>query len=249
MVWRPIVETVVVLMFYLPPFVQAIAALYLVQSVVRRRFHRREAILCFLVVWSALFYLQVLIRSDFNHLVITLPPFFLLTAFGWSIVREKIADYRNVNIALSAAFAGLAALLLWLVHSFALPDVTRANEELKLARGGVHIEQARAVADFVQRLQADVPPDRSMLALPYQPMFYFLCEPRNPTRWNYLWPGDQSAQDHERLIDEAERDPPAVVLLGQEREVAAFAPTIIEYLRVHYLWSGNVGDIGIYVRF
>ena len=80
-------------------------------------------------------------------------------------------------------------------------------------------------------------------------MFYFLCERRNPTRWNYLWPGDQSAQDHERLIDEAERDPPAVVLLAQQREVAAFAPTIIEYLRVHYLWSGNVGDIGIYVRF
>ena len=179
----------------------------------------------------------------------TLPPFFLLTAFGWSIVREKIADYRNVNIALSAAFAGLAALLLWLVHSFALPDETRANEELKLARGGVRIEQARAVADFVQRLQADVPPDRSMLALPYQPMFYFLCERRNPTRWNYLWPGDQTAQDHEHLIEEAERDPPAVVLLGQQREVAAFAPAIIDYLRAQYLWTGNVGDVGIYVRF
>jgi hypothetical protein len=203
----------------------------------------------FLVVWSALFYLQVLIRSDFTHLVITLPPFFLLTAFGWSIVREKIADYRKTKVTLSAAFAGLVALFLWLVHSFALPDVTRANEELKLDRGGVRIEHAQAVADFVRRLQADVPPERSILALPYQPMFYFLCERRNPTRWNYLWPGDQSAQDHERLIDEAERDPPAVVLLAQGREVAVFAPTIIEYLRARYLWSGNVGDIGIYVRF
>ncbi|PYL06451.1 MAG: hypothetical protein DME33_13695 [Verrucomicrobia bacterium] len=249
MVWRPIVETAVAVMFYLPPFVQVIAALYLVQSVISRRFRRREAVLCFLVVWSALFYLQVLIRSDFTHLVITLPPFFLLTAFGWSIVHEKIADYCNVNIALSATFAGLAALLLWLVHSFALPDVTRAEEELKLDRGGVRIEHARALTDFVQRLQADVPPERSMLALPYQPMFYFLCERRNPTRWNYLWPGDQSAQDHERLVEDAERDPPAMVLLAQEREVAGFAPTIIEYLRVHYLWSGKVGDIGIYVRF
>jgi hypothetical protein len=249
MVWRPILETAVMLMFYLPPFVQAVAALYLVQSVVSRRFRWREAILCFLVVWSALFYLQVLIRSDFTHLVITLPPLFLLTAFGWSIVREKIANYRKVNVTLSAAFAGLVASLLWLVHSFVLPDVTRANEELKLARGGVRIEHAQAVVDFVQHVQADVPPDRCILALPYQPMFYFLCERRNPTRWNYLWPGDQSAQDHERLVEEAERDPPAVVLLGQEREVVAFAPTIIEYLRAHYLWSGNVGDIGIYVRF
>jgi hypothetical protein len=246
---RSVWETVVVLLFYLPPFVQAIAMLYLAPSLISRRFRRPEAILAFLLVWSGLFYLQVIVRSDFTHLVITLPPFFLLTAFGWSIVHEKIANHCKMDIALSAVFATLVISFLWLLHSFALPDVTHANEQLGLDRGGVRIEHAHAVADFVQRLQADVPPERSILALPYQPMFYFLCERRNPTRWNYLWPGDQTAQDHERLVEEAERDPPAIVLLGQQREVAALAPTIIDYLRVHYLWSGNVGDIGIYVRF
>ena len=248
-VWRSLWESAAVLLFYLPPFVQAIASLYLVRSVISRQFGRREALLTFLVVWSALFYLQVLIRSDFTHLVITLPPFFLLTAFGWSIVRQKIANHCKVNITLSAVLAGLIVLVLWLLHSFALPNVTRANEQLALDRGGVRIEQAHVVADFVQHLQATIPPDRSILALPYQPMFYFLCERRNPTRWNYLWPGDQTTQDHERLIEEAERDPPAVVLLAQQHEVAEFAPTIIEYLRAHYLWTADVGDIGIYVRF
>jgi hypothetical protein len=236
-------------LFYLPPFVQAIASLYIVRSLVVCRFRRREAILAFLVVWSVLFYLQVVIRSDFTHLVITLPPFFLLTAFGWSIVREKITNHRRVNIALSAVFATSIASFLWILHSFALPNVTRANEPLALARGGVRIEQAHLIADFIQRLQASVPPDRSILVLPYQPMFYFLCERRNPTRWNYLWPGDQTAQDHERLIEEAERDPPAIVLLAEQRDVAAFAPAIVEYLRERYLWTGDVGDIAIYVRF
>ncbi len=242
-------ETAVVLLFYLPPIVQAIASLYVVRSVISRRFGRREALLTFLVIWSALFYLQVIVRSDFTHLVITLSPFFLLMALGWSIVHEKMANYRKTNVALSAVFAILVALFLWILHSFALPDVTRANEQLALDRGGVRIEQAHVVADFVQRLQASVPPDRSILVLPYQPMFYFLCERRNPTRWNYLWPGDQTAQDHERLIEEAERAPPAIVLLAERRDVAAFAPTIIEYLRAHYLWTADVGDIGIYVRF
>jgi len=64
-----------------------------------------------------------------------------------------------------------------------------------------------------------------------------------------LWPGDQTAQDHERLIEEAERDPPAMVLLAEQRHVAAFAPAIIEYLRERYLWTSEVGDIAIYVRF
>jgi hypothetical protein len=248
-VWRSVWETAVVLLFYLPPFVQAIALLYIVRSVISRRFGRREALLTFLVIWSALFYLQVIIRSDFTHLAITLSPFFLLTAFDWSIVHEKIANYRKLKLALSVVVAILVASFLWILHSFALPDGTRANEQLALERGGVRIEQAHVIADFVQRLQASVPPERSILVLPYQPMFYFLCERRNPTRWNYLWPGDQTAQDHERLIEEAERDPPAIVLLAQQRDVAAFAPTIVEYLRARYLWTGDVGDIAIYVRF
>jgi hypothetical protein len=242
-------EDAVVLLFYLPPFVQAIATLYLVQSLIGCRFRSREAILAFLVVWSALFYLQVIIRSDFTHLVMTLPPFFLLTAFSWSMACEEMANYRKIKIALSAVFATLAASFLWFLHSFALPDVTWANEQLALDRGGVRVEQANVVVHFVRRVQASVRPDRSILALPYQPMFYFLCERRNPTRWNYLWPGDQTAHDHERLIEEVERDPPAMVLLSQQREIAAFAPAIIEYLRAHYLWTGDVGDVGIYVRF
>ena len=249
MIWRSIWETAVVLLFYLPPFVQAIALLYLVLSIVRRRFGRHEAVLTFLVVWSALFYLQVMIRSDFTHLMIALPPFFLLMAFGWSIARQKFANYHKLNLALSGIFAILVASFLWVLHSFALPDVTRANEPLTLKRGGVRIEQAHVIADFVQSLQARVPPDHSILVLPYQPMLYFLSERRNPTRWNYLWPGDQTALDHERLIEEAERDPPAIVLLAEQRKVAAFAPGIIEYLRERYLWTGELGDIAIYVRF
>jgi len=247
---RPsVLENAVVLSFYLPAFVQAIAALYLVRSLISRRFRRREAILAFLIIWAALFYLQVIIRSDFTHLVMALPPFFLLAAFSWSIACEEIANYRKIKIALSAAFAALVASFLWTLHSFALPDVTQANEQLTLERGGVRIERAHAVADFIHRLQASVPPERSILALPYQPMFYFLCERRNPTRWNYLWPGDQTARDHERLIEEAERDPPALVLLSRQGEIAAFAPAIIEYLRAHYLWTSDIGDIAIYVRF
>ena len=79
-------------------------------------------------------------------------------------------------------------------------------------------------------------------------MFYFLCERRNPTRWNYLWPGDQTARDYEHLIDEAEHDPPAVVLLSEQRELAAFAPAIVEYVQGHYIRADDGGDLAIYVR-
>jgi hypothetical protein len=63
-----------------------------------------------------------------------------------------------------------------------------------------------------------------------------------------LWPGDQTTRDHERFIEEAEHDPPAVVLLSEQRELAAFAPTIVEYVESHYVRTGNFGNLVIYVR-
>jgi hypothetical protein len=245
---QAIVDNAVVFLFYIPPVIQALGALWLLYAAVRRRFRRREAILTFLVVWSALFYCQVLVRSDQTHLMITLPPLFLLMAFEWSIVRETLARFRKTGIVLSAAFAILVGSFLWILRPIALPDVTPDNELLAIERGGVRIPRARMVADFVRRLQTVVPPERSILVLPYEPMFYFLCERRNPTRWNYLWPGDQTARDHERLIREAERDPPAVVLLMQQQKFADYAPTIVEYVQRQYIYSETVGDIAIYVR-
>ncbi len=241
-------NTAVVILFYISPFVQAIGALYLVYAVVRSRFRRREAFLAFLVAWSALFYLQASVRSDQTHLMFALPPFFLLTAFEWSIVREAVANHRKVEMALSTAFAILVGSFLWILRPIELPDVTRDTQMVTLERGGVRIERADVVVDFVRRLQAFVPPTRSILVLPYEPMFYFLCERRNPTRWNYLWPGDQTSRDYERLIEEAERDPPAVVLLSQQREVTKYAPAIVEYVQAHYIHTDDVGDIAIYVR-
>ncbi|MEY2484716.1 MAG: hypothetical protein QOH39_364 [Verrucomicrobiota bacterium] len=245
---RSILDTAVVLLFYLPPFVQTIAALYLGQFLFRGLFRLREAVLLFLTVWSALFYLQVTIRSDQTHLLMTLPPFFLLTAFGYSIVRETIANRRAIDIILSIILATLAASFLWILRPIALPDISQATGQLALERGGVRIEQASGVATFVKSLQAYVPPTRSILALPYQPMFYFLCERRNPTRWNYLWPGDQTARDHERFIEEAERDPPAVILVSEQRQLDAFAPAIVAYVDAHYTPTDQVGGIAIYVR-
>src|SRR2546423_14960522 len=119
---------------------------------------------------------------------------------------------------------------------------------LKLERGGVRIEKAQFVEDFVRQLQDYVPPTRSILALPYQPMFYFLCERRNPTRWNYLWPGDQSPADHQRFVEEAEHDPPAVVLLSERGELEKYAPVIVEYIEHHYEQTDQFGNLAIYVR-
>ena len=150
------------------------------------------------------------------------------------------------KISISILTAAAAICFLCLTSAVALPDLRKFNEVLELDRGGVRIDNGRFVSDFVRRVQQYVPPDRSILCLPYLPMFYFLCERRNPTRWNYLWSGDQTARDYGRLMDEAERDPPAVVLLSERREVATFAPTIIEYVEKRYTHQVKRAPTGAY---
>ena len=63
-----------------------------------------------------------------------------------------------------------------------------------------------------------------------------------------MWPGDQTARDYERFIDEAEHDPPAVVLLSEQRQLDAFAPAILEYVRAKYTRTDDGGGLAIYVR-
>ena len=116
-----------------------------------------------------------------------------------------------------------------------------------LERGGVRVENAEATADVVRAMQKYAPPDRSILCLPYQPMFYFLCERRNPTRWNYLWPGDQTASDYEALILQAKNDPPAVVLIMKEQAMSSYASAILDYVHAEYRRAGDSADLGVYL--
>ena len=247
----PLSENAWVMLFYVPPLVQLLAAIYLVRSIKRNVFCPRQGVLMFLITWSALFSFQALTRSDLEHLLPTLAPFFLLVCFAWSLLIEHVKKRRHVlafNLSIAAAIC--ASAWLFVVYDAAIPELNESAGPLRLARaGGLRIPQPEILTDFVHRLQAYVPPEHSILALPYEPMFYFLTERRNPTRWNYLWPGDQTAADHAHLIAEAERDPPDIVLLTIEHRFASEAQAVVQYVHDHYdLVAGNENDLNIYIR-
>ena len=65
-------------------------------------------------------------------------------------------------------------------------------------------------------------------------MLYFLCERRNPTRWNFLWPGDQTPAELSALVEQARRDPPAAVVLFEEPKLQSYAPGVLDYIHHDY---------------
>jgi hypothetical protein len=239
-------QNTTILLYYLPPALIVFALAFGLWRIIRGGFRFADTLLAFLLVWAALFYFQVLTRSDLEHLLITLPPIFLLGAYAFHLLRQNLYAWPILKLSITAVVAALTLSVLWLARPVAWPTLNKATERLSLPRGGVRVENGAWLTDFVRGVQQYVPPDRPILALPYQPMFYFLCERRNPTRWNYLWPGDQTARDHEALIDQVKKDPPAAVFITGENDMAVYAPAILDYVHAEYRHAGSFDVLAVY---
>jgi hypothetical protein len=231
--------------FYLPPVLAGSVLLWVVWRVFRRQFGRPEVIAAFLVAWMLLFYCQVLTRSDTYHLCTTLVPFLILAAYccqlSWVSTHSKLARF-----ALCFVPSVTISAFIWLTSPEMMANPKDDYFDLNVNRGGIRSPEADWVTNFVRGVQAYVPPDRSILALPYQPLFYFLCERRNPTRWNYLWPGDQTPEDHAALVEQAKRDPPAVIFITDEAAMNGFAPVIMNYIHEQYEHRGDFVQMSVY---
>ena len=244
--------------FYFPPVIEIIAAIRLLKVIVHRSFDFKEAHTAFILVWSALFYCQVLTRSDTHHLMITLPPFFILCACCLQAFLKAIGDAvekttQRLSAPLTAksivavVIGAMATGFLLSTAPLLLASPKGSLETIHIERAGVQVKSADILEDYVRIVQKYAATDRSILVLPYNPMFYFLCERRNPTQWNYLWPGDQTPEEHQILIRQAKSDPPAIVLVAGESDVKIYAPAIIDYVHTEYRVAHNFGGLLFYL--
>ena len=234
-------------LYYVVPLAVLIGMTRLVGAVVRRRFGAEEAKLVLLVAFAGLFYCQVFARSDLPHLLVTLPPFFVLAAveFDW-LSRVIAARAKRPVFARRLAACGVAAAVagfIWMSRLLWFHPVLPANSKFTIPRAQVRVPAAENLQSVIQAVQQLAVRDRSILCLPYQPMIYFLSERRNPTRWNYLWPGDQTAADLSALIDQARRDPPAAVLLFEEEKMQAYAASVLDYVHANYHVAADAGGV------
>ena len=248
-------------LFYLVPTFYVLAALNLLRTALaRRRFDADLGVQAFVLVFSILFYLQALTRSDIYHLLITLSPFFIVLAWTAADVSMSIGEAVNRRArkwplswvtppVVLGTFGAIGAYLLLLVSPAMLTSTKPPIRTLHLERGGVGMDpiSAKTLEGIVALIQKHAAPDRSMLSLPYEPMLYFLAERRNPTRWNYLWPGDQTPDDHRALVAQAEKDPPAVIVLTGEKEMQRHAVTIMDYVHSRFQVEEQIGRWKIYV--
>jgi 4-amino-4-deoxy-L-arabinose transferase-like glycosyltransferase len=175
-------------------------------------------------------------RSDVAHLeyVAALP-------YGLA----GIAVYRFVPArprAWIAVFFGVWAAV------FASQAMARGSRTIETPVGEVRASAADAPG--VVELLARVRPHQSLFVYPYKPLFYFLTQAQNPSRFSYLQPGLMTAQDAALVLSELKARPPDWVLyldLSQAefervfpsgRNVTAHFPDLEDWIKANYQPNG-----------
>jgi hypothetical protein len=235
-------------LLYLPPLIEVVMAIWLASLALRRRFKTEHAVIMFVLIISILFYCQVLTRSDIFHMLITLPPFFILLSLAVHALSSAFnKPWFSAGVKIVMAF--IAASFLLYTKPVFLPSPGNDLKTISLERSRVKTDAAVAdsIENIVGMIQKYSGPDDSILCLPYQPMYYFLSERRNPTRWNYIWAGDQTAEDFNQLIEQARAAHPAVVVLFKRERMFRFATPIVDYVNRDYKLLRDDGSAAIYI--
>jgi hypothetical protein len=197
----------------------------------------------FFIALTTLFYLQVLTRSDLDHLVITAPPAWVLLAWlSGNITSSSVplieagSALRPIKPVFKVTWVATVLVILVIAQHLALPPLIRDGRQVNVARAGLYLsnEMAGTVEQVVGQLRQHASEEESVLVLPYHPVYYFLAERRDPTRWGYLWPGDQTDADHRELIAQARRDPPAIIVVHDLAGTRSYAGPVIDWIESEY---------------
>jgi hypothetical protein len=196
-----------------------------------------EAIGLFLTSWALLFHMQVTVRSDLAHLVLTLSPVLVLLAWlpGYAMRALGMAEQRTLwkPIIPAAGTIGFASMFIIAWHMLLPPTEVHAQPITSEQAGIFENDAAETNAVLASIMEHSAPGD-ALLALPYHPAYYVLADRRNPTRWGYHWPGDRTDAELAQLIAQCEQDMPAVVVIHDRDSTATYLGPVVEWVEAHY---------------
>jgi len=215
---------------------------------VMRKSSSRDFGALLVIVFGVLSFRVALARSDALHLHLVMPiPIVLLFWHVWlllgrlgSTVNRRVL--RLVNVVEFGVFVGAA---LFLVDALTLSgirvavvgeQVARLGEEIRLVaqelpapsqirRVDIPLGETNTVADVVRYVHAHTRPQDPILAVPNMPVFYFLTDRLNPTRFEALAQLVTNEQRVEAFRDFQKRPPALVLFHGGENNIDRIPPS------------------------
>jgi 4-amino-4-deoxy-L-arabinose transferase-like glycosyltransferase len=178
-------------------------------------------------------------RPDFTHFVYVVPMLFVLLAW--------IIDGQMLPSAIRRALPVLIFGLLLSSVSFGLAILTQplnARYTLQTRRGTLKASHPDEILEYVQR---HVPAGQTLLVYPYLPLYYYLTDTHNPTRYEYLMPAFHTPDQYQQVVRELKADQTRIIVFepsfreklpvgfpGASPEMLSAPDPVADYINSHY---------------
>ena len=138
-------------------------------------------------------------------------------------------------------------------HGFYAGSIGAVRQEtalINMDRMKVYTNPAEAqwVKQVVDRIEIYSEENDPILALPLNPIFYFLTGRVNPTSYDWILPGMLSEEDEWEIIKQLQLNPPKVIIFvdipidGKDsRRLAKYTPLIYRHLVENYVLEVMIG--------
>jgi hypothetical protein len=219
----------------------------------------------------------VIWRAGFDNLLRTLPPFYILFCYLLFLVWEKVLQFQNASgdpihakitrIPLSLLIVFLPCLFYfemntyhgfyagsigakgWIINNN-VKAMRPETTPLKMQRIDVLTSpnEAKWINEVVKRINLYSKKGDPILALPLNPLFYFLTERVNPTPYEWVLPGMLDEDKELEVVEILKENSPKVVVYvdiaidgKEERRLKNYAPHLYKFLVENYGVQERIG--------
>jgi len=252
-------------LFYLPVLVYFAVTGVLIVRLARLGWEKTSLHLLIILSFGVCSFGLVVWRAGFDNLLRTLPPFYILFCYLLSLVWARLAGRLPAagqggaaakRIALNVLTVFLPFLFYYEMnvhHGFYAGSVGAVSHETALLRLNrvevyTHPVEAAWLKQLVARIRFFSRPGEPILALPLNPVFYFLTDRVNPTRHDWILPGMLDAGEQKKVVEQLTATPPKLILLAdiaidarEERRFSNYAPIIFDFIAKNYRRAEVIG--------
>lgn len=258
------------LLFYLPLWVYTGVGLILLRRIFKFKtaISKNDILLLVILSFGICVFGLVIWRAGFDNLLRTLPPFYILVCYLLYLVRDKIIGWikdsdnffktsanlkRTLTNVLIVFFPFIFFLEMNTHHGFYAGSIGAMKQETQLVdldrlRIYTHPAEAKWLEEVVDRIEIYTDKGDPILALPLNPVFYFLTDRINPTLYDWILPGMLTAEEEKKMVEGLMIHRPKMVIYvdipidgKEERRLANYAPLLYAFLVENYQFDEIIG--------
>ncbi|MBV9601074.1 MAG: glycosyltransferase family 39 protein [Chloroflexi bacterium] len=174
----------------------------------------------YFVLFGGLTSLTLYPRVDVLHAIVSSPVALIGATGTLALIYARFSGWRRTVLIATGVLLPIVAVapqVAWRVATVVSPDTTGERldyEPLGIADAPVLVPRPSAadMHDAVAFIDANTPPGTPLFVYPVAPLFNFLADRPNPTRFDHFLPGTLSDQDFEQVIGDLQHARPRYVL-------------------------------------